>query len=410
MPAMEMAQEAATLVRWLKAEGERVNKGEPLMEIETDKALVEIEAQETGILAGLIAQDGQKIEVGRVIGLLLTEQEYLDTTNPPESGAPVTSRTQMDPSSAKWRAAPTAEKPESMEQPGSESISPRLRPASPKARRLAAQRGIDISILSGSGPEGGVTFVDLPQTAPRAPSAPEADTEYSVVSVTGMRAIIAQRLQRSYQVAPHIALTVPVEMREVLQLIETWNKKRAATSPLKITSVLAKAVAMTLLRFPRLNGHFVGDEIREYKSVHLGVAVALDDGLLVPTLRDAGSKALAVIQSELDDLFARARGGRLRRDELSGSTFTISNLGMFGIEQFSAILNPPEVGILSVGAVKDIPTVVNGKLASCPIMRATLNADHRAVDGAVGARFLDALKEILENPNPLVAGLGETGA
>jgi pyruvate dehydrogenase E2 component (dihydrolipoamide acetyltransferase) len=213
-----------------------------------------------------------------------------------------------------------------------------------------------------------------------------------------MRGVIAERLSRSWQ-APHIALTMSVDMEEVSQYLRDWKKKNGESRRLKVTAILAKAVATTLLQFPRLNARLVNEEIWEYKAVHLGFAVALDDGLLVPTLRDVNKKNITAIQADLDNLFERSRHGRLRLDELQGGTFTISNLGMFGIEQFSAVLNPPEVGLLSVGVVKDTPVIIDGSVVVRPMMRITINADHRAVDGAVAAKFLNALKEVLEHPH-----------
>jgi pyruvate dehydrogenase E2 component (dihydrolipoamide acetyltransferase) len=410
MPALEMAQEAGTLVRWLQPEGASVRKGDPLMEIETDKAVMEIEAPDTGILANLSARPGDSVPVGQVIGLLLTEQEHARSAEPAEAGK----GTPSDASPELSTKAPGAATPTHPPEPVSSGISrtdavtPRLSPASPKARRLAAENRIDLSGLSGSGVEGGVVTADLKALLTR-PQIAQGESEYVAVPATRMRALISERLQRSYQEAPHIGLTLSIDMGEVLKLIQIWNK-RAARVPLKVTAVLAKAIAASLVEFPRLNAHLVDGEIREFNTVHLGFAVALEDGLLVPTLRNAERKSLRAIQSELDDLFARARAGRLRLDEIKGSTFTVSNLGMFGIEQFSAILNPPEVGILSVGVIKDSPAVVGGQIVARPLMQATINADHRAVDGASAARFLNGVKQRLEDPGFSATELAEAGA
>jgi pyruvate dehydrogenase E2 component (dihydrolipoamide acetyltransferase) len=407
MPALEMAQDEGTLVRWLQVEGARVRKGEPLMEIETDKAVMEIEAPESGILASLSAQAGQKVLVGRVIGLLLTEQEYVGATKPHtgDNDDNVGPSLRSGQSSLVSTAA-TSIAAAAPSKSGTETVvAARLSPASPKARRLATEHGIDLLAAAGSGPGGGVIAADVAELVRRAPT-PENGLEYIVVPASKMRGIISERLQRSYQEAPHIALTLSVDMGQVLRLIQNWND-RAGAKLLKINAALAKAVATTLLQFPRLNAHLVKGEIREFKRVHMGFAFALADGLLVLTLRDAHKKGLAAIQSELDDLFGRARRGRYRLDEMKGSTFTISNLGMFGIEQFSAILNPPEVGLLSVGVIKDTPTVVDGQIVSRSLMQVTINADHRAVDGAEGAKFLKALKQTLEDPWFSAAELAE---
>jgi pyruvate dehydrogenase E2 component (dihydrolipoamide acetyltransferase) len=406
MPALEIAQEEGTLVRWMHSEGARVRKGEPLMEIETDKAIMEIEAPESGVLGSLSAQAGQKVKVGSVIGLLLTEQEYLQAqvSGPVSHDRSSASRTSPSLVNSKVKIATVESghpkqsdsRPSDLSSPKTPVI-PKLTPASPKARRLAAERGIEISALAGSGSEVAVVAGDVNRIV-KPP--PQAEAEYRVVPPTRMRAVIAERMQRSYQEAPHIALTLSVDMSEVQELVTASNRNGASSlkSPLRITSVLVKVIATTLLKFPILNAHLVNGELREYNFVHLGIAVAVENGLLVPTIRNAHAKGLATIQSETDDLFARARAGRLRLDEIKGSTFTVSNLGMFGIEQFTAILNRPEVAILSVGTIKETPVVVNGQVVVRPIMRATINVDHRAIDGAVAAKFIAALKEILENP------------
>jgi len=222
-----------------------------------------------------------------------------------------------------------------------------------------------------------------------------------LVPLKGKRRTIAERTLRSYLSAPHISLSLSVDMGEVQKVIEsaTGTIQSGAASPLKITSVLSKVVALALLKHPKLNAHLVDQEIRQYHRVHLGVAVALKDGLIVPVIRDADRKQLMEVHSELQELQKRARIGRLRPDEITGSTFTISNLGMYGIEEFTAILNPPEVGILSVGCVSSRPIKIQDQIDFRPMMQLTVNVDHRAIDGAVAARFLKTLKDLLENPS-----------
>jgi pyruvate dehydrogenase E2 component (dihydrolipoamide acetyltransferase) len=227
--------------------------------------------------------------------------------------------------------------------------------------------------------------------------------EYVVVPIVGIRKTIAERLQASYQKAPHIALTLSVDMSETQRLIAAVSDMVRSQSghALTLTSVIAKLVASVLLRHPRLNTHLIGGEIRQFRSVHMGIAVALQEGLIVPVVRDIQQKGLAAIQAEISDLSARARAGTLKPSEVRGSTFTISNLGMFGIEQFTAILNHPEVGILSVGTITDVPTGVEGEITLRPMMQLTLNADHRVVDGAVAAHFLQDLKRTIASPYQL---------
>ena len=400
MPALEMAQETGTLVRWLKKEGERVGKGELLMEIETDKALVEIEATDSGILSNITAQPGDEVPVGQVIALLLSEQEQVGGPSRLPSSTEVPAEDQKKPLSEATVTQPRKEGGQS----GSVQpiVAPKLAPASPKARRLARERGIDLSAISGSGPQGSRSTDDVLRTAAEVPGTSKpGSADYEVVRITGMRKTIAERLHRSHQAAPHISLTVSVVMSQVRQRVKELKAKAESPvgTPGTVTAILSKAVAAALIQHPRVNSHLIEQEIREYHVVHLGMAVALEDGLVVPVIRNVESKSVAAIQSELEDLIPRARSRRLHAEEMKDGTFTISNLGMFGIEQFSAILNPPEVGILSVGAIRDIPVGVEGKVVLSPMMQVTVNVDHRAVDGAVAARFLNFLKEILENPD-----------
>ena len=406
MPAMEMAQDAGMLVRWLKSDGELVRKGEPLMEVETDKTLVEIEAPESGILSNITAQPGDEVPVGHVIALLLTEEESrakphqpLETAGRPSDGK------QGSISTGPSGEIATSESEAPQKTLQNLPLNARLTPASPKARRLATEHGILLSEIPGSGPEGAVITADVAPRLHTAVTAEQSEAAYTVVPIRGKRRTIAERLQQSYRAAPHIALTLSIDMSNARQFIARTKQTASGASvqSFKVTAVLAKAVASTLLRYPRLNAHLIGEEIHEYRRVHLGIAVALKDGLIVPGIRNADQKSLTAIQSELQELTARARSGRLRPEELKGNTFTISNLGMYGIEQFSAILNPPEVGILSVGVVKDIPVSYQGQIALRSVMQATVNVDHRAVDGAEAGSFLNALKEMLEMPYSLEA-------
>lgn len=367
MPAMEMAQETARLLRWLKAEGETVREGEPLMEIETDKVTLEVEAPASGVLAAIAAREGDDVPVGQVVALLLAENEK----PPPVPMVKSTRVTKVD--KATQGAAPPAEHRQGA----------RLQPAPPRARRLAVERGIALTGMTGTGPGGAVLTADVLAAG---------HVEVRIIPLQGTRKIIAERMQTSYQSAPHISLTLSADMTGVLRRLE-------ALQNVTLTAVLSKLLAAALVRHPRLNAHLIGDEIHEYSTVHLGMAVALDEGLMVPVIRRANEKQLGEIQAELHDLAERARLGRLKPSEVRGSTFTLSNLGMFGIEHFTAILNPPEVGILAVGAVQDRPVGIGGQLVLRPMMQMTLSADHRAVDGAVAAAFLKTLKDMLENLN-----------
>jgi len=394
MPALEMAQEKGLLLRWLKTEGQLVHKGEPLMEIETDKALTEIESPDSGILSQVTAHPGDEVPVGRVIAVLLPYAAGNTHSEIPVAAERADSKHshQTENKSEEGLQLAPNEVPISEARASAQRVL-----ASPKARRLAAEANIDLSLVEGSGPGRAVLPEDILRVSAqkRAQSLPE----YTAVSVKGMRRIIAERLQRSSQDAAHIALSLSIDMSQAKRRLHDWNAlKQRPDLTLSMTALICRAGIASLLQHPRLNSHFLGDEIREYRAVQLGIAVAIADGLVVPVIRNAQTKDLAGLQSELADLSSRARAGKLRPDEMRGSTFTVSNLGMFGVEQFTAIVNPPEVGILSIGTIRDTPVVLEGQVSVRPLMQVTINADHRAVDGVVAAQFLNSLKKQLEDP------------
>ena len=452
MPALEMAQDTGTLLRWLKSEGEQVQRGEPLMEIETDKVTLEIESGGSGVLTQVSAGPGDEVPVGQVIALLLAEGEEAESLAPkpvplsrlsrePLAGAltptPVPSLTTGTlPSgrgalSTQVAASPLArrlaaehgvdlsELPATSGRISKADVLAWLQReaaaadqrvlASPKARRLAAEQGIDLATLAGRGPQGAVLAGDVQMAAPEVAAAPAviaadaaaADDEVlRVVPLTGMRGAIAARTQASARTAPHISLTLSADMSEALRLQQQLGPAVQAASghSLTLTTLLARAVAATLKAHSRLNAHLLKDEIREFRPVHLGVAVALADGLLVPVMRDCAAMGLAQLQASLQQVAERARARTLTPAELRGATFTLSNLGMYGIEHFSAIINPPEVAILAVGAVQERVVAVAGQAVVRPMLQLTINVDHRAVDGAVAAAFLRDLRNLLENP------------
>ena len=443
MPALEISQDIGTLVNWLKAEGDLVHKGDPLMEIETDKVTVEIESPGTGVLANIAAQPGDEVPVGQVIAMLLAEGEVQsqalserkvppaikDLRSTPEklpvregkviSATPVARRlaeehgldlgdVAVDVGSDRIQKGDVLAYVESHQLlKGNGEASPRLIAASPKARRLATEHGLEVVSLAGSGPDGAVLAGDIQDAlmerskdALGSQPLPTVTDDYAVIPIKGMRKVIAERLQASYQTAPHISLTLSADMTEIKSISERLSPvvEEETGRPLTMTAILAKIVGATLREYPRLNAHLVDGEIREFSTVNLGIAVALEEGLIVPVIPSIERLGLSSIQAELYDLTERARNGAIKLHEVKGGTFTMSNLGMFGVEQFTAILNPPEVGILSIGTVTDIPVGVKGEVVLRPIIQVTINADHRAVDGAVAARFLSALKKVLENP------------
>jgi pyruvate dehydrogenase E2 component (dihydrolipoamide acetyltransferase) len=359
MPAMEMDQDSARVVRWLKDEGESVRQGEPLLEIETDKVTVEIEAPGSGTLTGVTAAEGDDVPVGTTIALIIAGAER---------GTPA--ETPLPPSPP---AAPAG----------------RVL-ASPKARRLAAEAGIDLSDLSRT-VNGPIRAGDV---APVTSATDTAAAGYRTIPLEGVRKRAAERLLASYQQAPHISLRRAVD---ATKLLESLDMLKASGQKATLLAGIARVTAASLVRHPRLNGHFADDALRVFDSVALGIAVALDDGLIVPVVRDAQAKDIPAIAAEVEVLSAKARAGGLEPSDVRGGTFTISNLGMFAVDDFTPILNPPEVAILAVGAVRRLPAEVAGESRIRPIMNLTLVVDHRAIDGAVAAAYLTELVMCLES-------------
>jgi pyruvate dehydrogenase E2 component (dihydrolipoamide acetyltransferase) len=339
IPAMEAGQESARVLRWLKEVGASVHKGEPLIEIETDKVTVELEAPASGTLANVTASAGDDVPVGTTIGVIVAAGDA--------------------PSEARVLA-------------------------SPKARRLAAEAGVDLAELAGGGP---IRARDVAAAAP-------ARTGYRSVPLEGMRRRAAERLSASYREAPHVAFRRAVK---ATALVERVAARRDAGEPASLLAAIAEAAAGALTAHPRLNAHFVDETIRIFDEVALGIAVALEDGLIVPVVHDAAGKDLGALASEIDALADRARAGTLTPSDVRDSTFTLTNLGMFAVDDFTPILNPPEVAILGIGAVRPLPADIGGEVALCPVLSLTLVVDHRAVDGAVAAAFLTDLVGRLES-------------
>jgi pyruvate dehydrogenase E2 component (dihydrolipoamide acetyltransferase) len=414
LPKVDMVMETGTFVEWLKQEGDVVEKGQPLFVILTDKAAIEIEAPASGILAGVKAKPDDVIPVSETIAYILQPGEKLpaEAQLMPEAPVPASVASQPQVTGLIAPAVVETTPPVSM-------IQGKVR-ATPVARRLAADLGIDLATIQGRGPLGRVhradvlkagekqvaTPVSIPQSIP-SPNLqiplPDARRK-EVIPLVGPRKIIAQRMAYSAAVAPHISLSVSVDMSEsarlrsrVLAQIEQNTGQR-----LSFTAIIARAVARILPRHPYLNASLAEEEIIAWEDVHLGVATSLEDYLIVPVIRQAQLKSLEQIVVTLADLVDRARAKRLAPSEMSGSTFTISNLGMFGIESFTAIINPPESAILAVGKIVDTYVRVEDEMALRPVMNLTINADHRVVDGAAAANFLIELKNTLENPYLLI--------
>jgi pyruvate dehydrogenase E2 component (dihydrolipoamide acetyltransferase) len=383
--------EAGTIVRWLKQEGDQVEKGEPLYELDTDKVTQEVEADASGTLLKILAGEGEEIEVGKRIAVIGEQGEDVPEVEEEEKeeGSPGPAREEEREEGRKASAA-DEQPPESKEPATADG---RVK-ASPLARRIARERGIDLRSLVGTGPEGRVVAEDVERadTAPSHATAGSAPLEAEVQKLSSLRKTIARRLTEAWE-APAFQITMSADMTRALALRERLRDEKVT-----VTDVLTKLTAVALLRHREVNAHFAGDEIRLFPSAHIGLAVATERGLLVPVQRECERKSLVQLAAERGELVARAREGKLSQDDLEGGTFTISNLGMYGVEQFVAVLNPPQAAILAVGAIEEQPVARAGELVVRPLMSMTLTCDHRAVDGAKAAEFLRELKTLLEEP------------
>ena len=418
LPRLGQGMESGTIVKWLKGEGEPVKKREPLYELDTDKVTQEVEAEADGVLLKIVVDSGE-VEVGRTIAFIGSEGEDVPSSSG-NGGAPAaeaesdeaaveekdeaqtegSSAPGMDDQRARGQeaAAATAE----AEQPATARGDGRVK-ASPLARRLAREKGIDIATLQGSGPEGRIVAEDVERgatvAAPKAAPPLAAAGEVEEVPLTSTRKTIARRLTEAWQ-APVFQLTVSADMTRSLELRERLvaRLREGETKP-TVSDLLTKVVAAALVRHPAVNAHFAGDRILRFPYAHVGIAVAAPNGLVVPVVRDADRKTIQEIAAARAELVGRAREGKLQREDLADGTFTISNLGMFGIEQFVAVLNPPQTAILAVGATEEKPVVRDGEVTVRPLMSMTITCDHRAIDGADGADFLRTVKELVEEPS-----------
>jgi pyruvate dehydrogenase E2 component (dihydrolipoamide acetyltransferase) len=382
-------------VRWLKAPGDAVEKGEPIVEVETDKVTVEVEAPATGILGDVTAREGDVVPVGQAIARVLAPGEAGSTaaaTPGPRPAAAVGA-----PSPARTVAEPRVASRETDGAPA------RLVAASPKARRLAAERGLDLGALRGTGPGGAVLVADLPPAVVRTvePPAAPAAPRVAAPGVGTVWRVMAERMTASWTTAPHFYLVREVDASRLV----AWRQrvKSPAGARITYTDLLVRLVAVALSRHPTVNAAWKDGTIAPAADISIGLAVAIDAGLVVPVIHRADALSLAELATRREDLVSRAQAGRLRPADIQGGGFTISNLGMFGIDAFSAIVNPPQAAILAVGRIADRVVAVNGQPAVRPTMVLTLSCDHRALDGARGAQFLGALADLIEEPLALLA-------
>ena len=410
MPALSPTMTTGTLAKWLVGEGDRVNSGDVIAEIETDKATMEVESVDDGVMAKIFVDAGtENVAVGAVIAVLAEDGETASDVakaglQEPSSPVPVTSVA----AEAKERAEPapvTAAPVKAVPAPKTKSSDkPRIF-ASPLARRIAADRNIALEGITGSGPYGRILRRDVESAA----TAPIAQTTAALAGATQqgdsylvansqMRKAIASRLQASKQQAPHFYLTVGCVIDNLLEARKSLNATAAEGIKISVNDMIIRAAAMALIAVPEANASWEGENTRLFRHADIAMAVAIDGGLITPIVWAAEQKGLAALSQVTTDLAARARDGKLAANEYTGGSFTISNLGMFGVREFAAVINPPHGGILAVGAGEQRPIVIDGNLAVATVMSVTLSADHRAVDGAVGARWLQAFKGFVENP------------
>ncbi len=411
LPRLGQGMESGTIVRWLKSEGDKVTKGEPLYELDTDKVTQEVEAEADGVLLKIVVNDGEA-DVGTTVAVLGEEGEEVSVEAPPEPAEPAEAPKDEAAPPEATEEPPTEEPSDEMSQavsaPTEEEAAPARAPgervkASPLARRMARERGIEIATLQGTGPDGRIVAEDVekaaaaPSPAP-APAAAPPPGEVEVVQLTSIRRTIARRLTEAWQ-APVFQLTVTADASDLVatreRMVELLGEGEVKPT---VSDVLTRVVAAALMRHRAVNAHFVEGEIRRFPSAHLGIAVATPNGLVVPVIRDADRRSVQEIAAVRADLVSRAREGKLQLRDLQDGTFTISNLGMYGVEQFIAVLNPPQVAILAVGTIEDRPFVLDGQLEILPALTMTLTCDHRAIDGSEGAEFLRTVKTFIEAP------------
>jgi pyruvate dehydrogenase E2 component (dihydrolipoamide acetyltransferase) len=421
MPRLSDTMERGTVARWAKKEGDSIAEGEVLADIETDKATMELESYENGVLLKILVQEGESAELGAPIALVGEAGETVEVTQPNGDAPAAAAETPAD---APPRAAAPAEAPRAG------NPAPAVRPArasnggggelraSPIARRMAADAGLDLRPLAGrgSGPDGRIVKIDVerlaaegvsakaaaaPPTTPRSapPPAPVSGAWEGVEGTkpTGMQRAVARRMTESKQNVPHFYLQSEVDMTRAIELRREINRSLGeGGTKVSINDLIIRACAVSLIEHPQFHRSWLGDRIVQHEHAHIGIAVALDDGLIVPVLRDADRMTLTEIAVATKDIVARARSGKVRQHEIEGGTFTVSNLGMFSVTSFEAIINPPEPGILAVGRTIERPVILDGQVVARPIMAVTLSVDHRAASGADGARLLQAIVRRLE--------------
>ncbi|MDG6093694.1 pyruvate dehydrogenase complex dihydrolipoamide acetyltransferase [Acetobacter sp. AN02] len=409
MPALSPTMTEGKLARWVKKEGDKISSGDVIAEIETDKATMEVEAVDEGILGRILVPEGTEgVAVNAPIAILVEEGE--DVPDGPSGAAPAPKAPEAKAAPAPQKSeAPKKAEPARAEAPKTAAPSGDKRIfASPLARRIAKDKGLDLSAIKGTGPNGRIVKKDVEaaKKAPAAAPAPLAAGETTSVPLSSMRKVIARRLTESKSTVPHFYVSADVELDALLDLRSKLNATSPAEGPeafkLSVNDMLIKAAALTLKRVPDMNVSFTEDALIKYADVDISVAVSIPDGLITPIVRQADRKSLRQISNEVKDLVARARAGKLKPEEFQGGTFSISNMGMFGVSSFSAILNPPQAGILAIAAGEKRAVVRGDALAIGTVMTVTLSVDHRAVDGALAAQWVSTFRDIVQSPLSLV--------
>lgn len=439
MPRLSDTMQEGTITQWTKKVGDQVEKGDVLAEIETDKAVMELEAYDSGVLEKILVEPGKPVPIGTPIAIIGSGEGLQEPTgdstahaapaepkaDQPAGAAPPTAVRETAAAAASATtgretatAAPPATEPARETRPAAPPVSPlpadggRVK-ASPLARAIAREAGLDLRTVRGSGPGGRVVRADVEaavaamRTAPAAsptaaPAAAASQPDVEEIPLNTIRKITARRLTESMQQAPHFYLTRTLNAEPLIDVRARLNAALSSADPdtakISLNDLIVKVAAAALRKHPEVNVSYAGEKLLQHKHIHIGVAVAIPDGLIVPVIRDADTLGIREISQRTRDLATRARQGKLKPDDIGGSTFTISNLGMFGVDQFTAVINPPEAAILAVGAVREVPVVRDGQLAVGKVMTITLSIDHRALDGATAAGFLADLVTLLENP------------
>ena len=392
MPALSSTMRRGKVVKWHKREGDFVKKGEPLFEVETDKVNVEVEALVSGFVRKILLEEGIQVTTATPIAIISDSMDE-DISSVIEASSLVS-------------VSPGEEEAEEMERGISK---PKI---SPLARRIAEEENIDIQTIEGTGPGGRITKQDVERALAERSQAPqvktEAEAEYEIqpqiksyedIELTKTRRVIAQRLQKSKVTAPHFYVDVTADATAITRLKEDFEKRsEKLADKTTFSDILIKIVSQSLKEFPIVNSSFLEDRVRVHGAINIGLAVAVDDGLVVPVVRNADQKSISQISNEVMELARKARNKRLLPDEYRGGTFTITNLGMYGVEGFHAIINPPESGILAVSAIIQKPVVADGEITVRPCVKLSLSVDHRVIDGSVAAQFLARIKELVEDP------------